>query len=148
MTKYTQAASTHVADAGSLAEEVFSSIRTAQAFGAQETLVNLFDGYVKKAGTVGIIGAKISSLGLAIMFFVIYAGYALAFFYGGVLVSLLTKTDRFRRHKLRLFVWLIQINQDRVEAGDVITVFLSILIGSFSMGMWRMPFASRFSCRC
>ena len=95
MTKYTQAASTHVADAGSLAEEVFSSIRTAQAFGAQETLVNLFDGYVKKAGTVGIIGAKISSLGLATMFFVIYAGYALAFFYGGVLVSPSTNADRF-----------------------------------------------------
>jgi len=44
------------------------------------------------------------------------------------------------KHKLRLFIWLVQINQDRVEAGDVITVFLSILIGSFSMGAWRMSF--------
>jgi ATP-binding cassette subfamily B (MDR/TAP) protein 1 len=106
MTKYTQASSTHIADAGALAEEVFSSVRTAQAFGAQRTLVNLFDGYVKKSAFVGIKGARISSLGLATMFFVIYAGYALAFFYGGVL-----------------------INQGRTDPGTVITVFLSVLIG-------------------
>lgn len=89
MTKYTQSASTYIADSGSLAEEVFSSIRTAQAFGAQKTLVDLFDAYVKKAAVVGINGARISSLGLAVMFFVIYAGYALAFFYGAILVRLL-----------------------------------------------------------
>jgi ATP-binding cassette subfamily B (MDR/TAP) protein 1 len=87
MTKFTQNASTYIADSGSLAEEVFSSIRTAQAFGAQKTLADLFDAYVKKASVVGIKGARISSLGLAVMFFVIYSGYALAFFYGAILVS-------------------------------------------------------------
>jgi ATP-binding cassette subfamily B (MDR/TAP) protein 1 len=70
MTKYTQGASTFIAEAGSLAEEVFSSIRTAQAFGAQKTLTGLFDGYVQKACVVGIKGARISSVGLATMFFV------------------------------------------------------------------------------
>jgi ATP-binding cassette subfamily B (MDR/TAP) protein 1 len=45
-------------------------------------------------------------------FQVIYAGYALAFHYGGILIT-----------------------QGRADPGTVITVFLSVLIGSFSMAM-------------
>lgn len=103
MTKFTQNASTYIADSGSLAEEVFSSIRTAQAFGAQKTLADLFDAYVKKASVVGIKGARISSLGLAVMFFVIYSGYALAFFYGAILVS------RCRSLDSHLATWLSRL---------------------------------------
>jgi ATP-binding cassette subfamily B (MDR/TAP) protein 1 len=61
---------------------------------------------------MGKKGSVIESLGLATMFFSIYSAYALAFFYGGILVT-----------------------QGRADAGIVINVFMSILIGSFSMAM-------------
>lgn len=88
VTKYTTSAQDRIAESGSLAEEVFSSIRTAQAFGAQKLLTNLFDTYILKAVREGQKAARIGAVGLAIMFFVIYSGYALAFFYGAKLVSL------------------------------------------------------------
>jgi ATP-binding cassette subfamily B (MDR/TAP) protein 1 len=76
-----------IAKAGTIAEEVISSIRTAQAFGAQKPLAYLFDTHIAKAVKVGSNGANVHALGLAAMFFVIYSGYALAFFFGGRLVS-------------------------------------------------------------
>ncbi|ODN95710.1 hypothetical protein L198_04328 [Cryptococcus wingfieldii CBS 7118] len=57
-------------------------------------------------------GPTTEGIGLGIMCFAIYAAYALAFFYGGVLVT-----------------------QGRVDSGTVITVFMSTIIVSFSMAM-------------
>lgn len=88
MIKHQTASLGAIAKAGTIAEEVISSIRTAQAFGAQKPLAYLFDTHIAKAVKVGSNGANVHALGLAAMFFVIYSGYALAFFFGGRLVCL------------------------------------------------------------
>lgn len=112
MTKFTTGNLGAVAKAGSLAEEVIGSIRTCQAFGTSIILGKRFDEIIEEGKKMGKKGSVIESLGLATMFFSIYSAYALAFFYGGILVT-----------------------QGRADAGIVINVFMSILIGSFSMAM-------------
>lgn len=68
----------HIAQGGSLAEEVISTIRTAQAFGSQKTLSGLYDGHVDQAHKVDLKAAIGHGAALSVFFFVIYAGYALS----------------------------------------------------------------------
>ncbi|KAI0697870.1 P-loop containing nucleoside triphosphate hydrolase protein [Cytidiella melzeri] len=109
---YMQLSLKHVAEAGSLAEEVISTVRTAQAFGTQKILSKLYDVYVFKARKVDMKAAVWHGGGLAIFFFVIYSAYALAFDFGTTL-----------------------INRNEANAGDVVNVFFAILIGSFSLAL-------------
>ncbi|KAI6030747.1 P-loop containing nucleoside triphosphate hydrolase protein [Pisolithus orientalis] len=110
--KYSQEALQYVAESGTIAEEVISTIRTAQAFGSQKMLGSLFD---KKIGSVRTLNAKSATwhgCGLGVFFFIIYSSYALAFDFGTTL-----------------------INEGHATAGQVVNVFMSILIGSFSLAM-------------
>jgi ATP-binding cassette subfamily B (MDR/TAP) protein 1 len=70
----------HVAEGGNLAEEVISTVRTAQAFGAQTTLASLYDGFVNKSLQVDMKAAVWHGTGLGVFFFVIYSAYALGSF--------------------------------------------------------------------
>ncbi|KAL1409886.1 GTPase-activating protein [Vanrija albida] len=112
MTKFTTKSLSHVGKAGTLAEEVVSSIRTVHAFGTGHALGHRFDEEIDLSRKAGIKGSAIEGTGLSVMFFAIYAAYALAFVYGGVLVA-----------------------QGKADVGIVINVFMAILIGSFSMAM-------------
>ncbi|KAG5638718.1 hypothetical protein H0H81_010701 [Sphagnurus paluster] len=112
MSKYMQLSLKHVADGGSLAEEVISTVRTAQAFGTQHTLSNLYDVHIAQSRKVDLKAAIWNGGGLAIFFFVIYSAYALAFSFGTTLIL--------RGH---------------ADAGAVVNVFLAILIGSFSLAL-------------
>ncbi|OCF33614.1 ATP-binding cassette, subfamily B (MDR/TAP), member 1 [Kwoniella heveanensis BCC8398] len=112
MAKHGTGALEHIARSGTLAEEVIGSIRTVQAFGKQTTLANLFNKHIDRSAKAGKTGSLIEAAGIATMFFAIYSAYSLAFFYGGILVT-----------------------QGRADSGIVINVFMSILIGSFSMAM-------------
>jgi ATP-binding cassette subfamily B (MDR/TAP) protein 1 len=67
----------HVADGGSLAEEVISTVRTAQAFGTQATLSTLYDTHIDESRKVDLKAAIWHGGGLAVFFFVIYSAYAL-----------------------------------------------------------------------
>lgn len=67
----------HVADGGTLAEEVISTVRTAQAFGTQRTLADLYDGHITQAYTADMRSAIWNGGSLAVFFFIIYAAYAL-----------------------------------------------------------------------
>jgi ATP-binding cassette, subfamily B (MDR/TAP), member 1 len=66
-----------VATAGTIAEEVISTIRTAQAFGTQEVLSQKYNEPIGRARVAGLKGAMWRGGGLAVFFFVLYAGYAL-----------------------------------------------------------------------
>jgi ATP-binding cassette subfamily B (MDR/TAP) protein 1 len=112
VSKYMQISLKHVADGGNLAEEVISTIRTAQAFGTQTTLANIYDTHVAKSHKVDGKAAIFHGGSLAAFFFIIYSSYALAFSFGTTL-----------------------INQGHANAGAVVNVFLAILIGSFSLVM-------------
>ncbi|KAL4062317.1 P-loop containing nucleoside triphosphate hydrolase protein [Scleroderma yunnanense] len=112
VSKYMQQSLQQVAESGTLAEEFISTVRTAQAFGAQKVLGALFD---KKMNSIRVVDGKSAiwnGVSLAILFFVIYASYALAFDFGTTL-----------------------INEGHANAGQVVNVFMSIVIGSFSLAM-------------
>ena len=67
----------HTAEGGSLAEEVISTIRTAQAFGTQSILEGLYNKFIAGALTVDLKAARWHGGGLATFFFIIYSAYAL-----------------------------------------------------------------------
>ncbi|KAJ6532865.1 P-loop containing nucleoside triphosphate hydrolase protein [Mycena vulgaris] len=110
VSKYTELSLKQVAEGGTLAEETISTIRTAHAFGTQETLAALYDGFVEKARSVDIKAATLQGGGLGSFYFTIFASYGLAFSYGVTLV-----------------------NRGQADAGTVITVFMAIMTGTFSL---------------
>ncbi|KAG8804747.1 GTPase-activating protein, partial [Serendipita sp. 398] len=112
MSKLKLATLGHIAEGGSLAEEVISTIRTAQAFGTQNTLAKMYDTHVEKAHVLDKRMSIINGSALSVFFFVIYSAYGLAFSFGTTLVL-----------------------RGEANIGMVINVFLAILIGSFSLAM-------------
>ncbi|KAF7288516.1 hypothetical protein HMN09_01380600 [Mycena chlorophos] len=112
ISKFQQRSLKHVAESGSLAEEVISTIRTAQAFGSQLTLSGLYNSHISQSETSELKIAGWHGGGLACFFFIIYSAYALAFSFGTTL-----------------------IDSGHANAGEVINVFMAILIGSFSLAL-------------
>ncbi|KAG8902517.1 GTPase-activating protein, partial [Tulasnella sp. 408] len=109
-TKYKERSLHEIATGGSLAEEVISTIRTAHAFGTQNTLSRLYDAFATRATSWENKIAIVRGLGIGAMFFVVYASYALSFSFGTTLIL-----------------------QGRADAGIVVNVFFSIIIGAFSL---------------
>jgi ATP-binding cassette subfamily B (MDR/TAP) protein 1 len=87
ITKYTQESLKHIAEGGSLAEEVISTIRTSHAFGSQNVLNSLYNNYVLSARAVNLKSAVWQGSSLGVMFFVVYASYGLAFHFGTTLIN-------------------------------------------------------------
>ena len=75
--KYFRLSLKEIAEGGSLAEEVISTIRTAQAFGTQPILEGLYNKYVSRALTVDLKAAHWQGLSFTIVFFIMYSAYAL-----------------------------------------------------------------------
>ncbi|TFK69087.1 P-loop containing nucleoside triphosphate hydrolase protein [Pluteus cervinus] len=112
ISKYTQLGLKHVAEAGSLAEEVISTIRTTQAFGTQHRLADLYDTHIESSRRADLKTAIWTGSGIATFFFIVYSAYGLAFSFGVTL-----------------------INAGHADAGQVLNVFMAILVGSFSLAM-------------
>ncbi len=87
ISKYMQLSLQHVAEGGTLAEEVFSTVRTAQAFGTQRILANIYDVHVHASRDVDAKAAVWHGAGLSFFFFVIYGAYGLAFNFGTTLIN-------------------------------------------------------------
>src|SRR6266851_1184451 len=68
------------AEGGTLAEEVVSTIRTAQAFGTQSVLASLYDVAVQKAYYMDCRMAISQGVGFSCFFFVMYSSYGLGKF--------------------------------------------------------------------
>lgn len=68
--------------AGSFAEDVISSMRTVHAFWARPKLVAKYDQFLAKAHVIGRKKSKIYMVLFSCEFFMIYAGFALAFWEG------------------------------------------------------------------
>ncbi|KAI4527252.1 ste6-like protein [Schizophyllum commune Loenen D] len=112
VSKYMQLSLKHVAEGGSVAEEVISTVRTAQAFGTQKILSAIYDVHSNNAEAVDLKAAIAHGAGLSCFFFVIYSSYALAFDFGTTLIG-----------------------RGEADAGIVVNVFFAILIGSFSLAL-------------
>lgn len=76
-----------VAEAGGMAEEVISTIRTAKAFGTQSTLAGIYDAHVERARILDTSAAIWNGGGMAAFYFFIYSAYALAFSFGTTLIN-------------------------------------------------------------
>jgi ATP-binding cassette subfamily B (MDR/TAP) protein 1 len=61
-----------------LAEEVFGTVRTTQAFGSQKILSGLYDAHMEQSFKYQLRSAIFDGGGLAIFYFVLYACYALS----------------------------------------------------------------------
>uniref|UniRef100_A0A8B9GHR0 ATP binding cassette subfamily B member 4 n=1 Tax=Amazona collaria TaxID=241587 RepID=A0A8B9GHR0_9PSIT len=99
------------AKAGAVAEEVLAAIRTVIAFGGQEKEIKRYHKNLEDAKRIGIKKAITANISMGAAFLLIYASYALAFWYGTTLVL-----------------------TDDYTIGKVLTVFFSVLIGAFSIG--------------
>ena len=66
-----------VAEGGSVAEEVISSVRTAHAFGTQGILGGIYASKVEQTVRFDVRGAFWHAFGFSLMFFALYGGYAL-----------------------------------------------------------------------
>nr|CDI56568.1 uncharacterized protein BN887_02363 [Melanopsichium pennsylvanicum 4] len=110
--KLQQAELDHVSNAASIAEEALATLRTAKAFGIEHNLVELYEQSNREATRFGIKRSLYQGIGMGVFFFVIYSGYALAFYFGANLLA-----------------------SGHIQSGTVMNVILSILIGAFSMAM-------------
>ncbi|XP_054720793.1 ATP-dependent translocase ABCB1-like [Uloborus diversus] len=72
--------------AGAVAEEVLSAIRTVVAFGGEKKEIERYNNCLIPASKKGIKRGLLTSIGAALIWFCIYAGYALAFWYGVKLI--------------------------------------------------------------
>lgn len=79
VTKYSKLVIKEYDTASNLAEEIISSVRTAQAFGAQEKLSKLYDASLVAAQRAGYKQQFTGAVMIAVMFFSIYAFYGLGF---------------------------------------------------------------------
>ncbi|KAL4865464.1 hypothetical protein BDV12DRAFT_174570 [Aspergillus spectabilis] len=96
---------------GTVAEEVISSIRNATAFGTQDKLAKQYEVHLAEAEKWGTKNQVILGFMIGAMFGLMFSNYGLGFWMG----------SRF-------------LVDGAVDVGDVLTVLMSILIGSFSLG--------------
>uniref|UniRef100_A0A8C3RS51 ATP binding cassette subfamily B member 4 n=1 Tax=Chelydra serpentina TaxID=8475 RepID=A0A8C3RS51_CHESE len=111
LSAFTDKELTAYAKAGAVAEEVLAAIRTVIAFGGQKKEIKRYHTNLEDAKNIGIKKAITANISMGIAFLLIYASYALAFWYGASLVL-----------------------SDYYTIGKVLTVFFAILIGAFSVG--------------
>ncbi|KAJ6666730.1 hypothetical protein lerEdw1_020454 [Lerista edwardsae] len=111
LTAFTSKELAAYAKAGSVAEEVLAAIRTVIAFGGQKKEIQRYYKNLEYAKDIGIKKAITANVSIGIAFLLIYASYALAFWYGTTLIL-----------------------QGENTIGQVLTVFFAVLIGAFSLG--------------
>uniref|UniRef100_A0A7N5K2F0 P-type phospholipid transporter n=1 Tax=Ailuropoda melanoleuca TaxID=9646 RepID=A0A7N5K2F0_AILME len=99
------------AKAGAVAEEALGAIRTVIAFGGQNKELERYEKHLENAKKIGIKKAISANISMGIAFLLIYASYALAFWYGSTLVI-----------------------SKEYTIGNAMTVFFSVLVGAFSVG--------------
>ncbi|CAH1758914.1 12613_t:CDS:2 [Entrophospora sp. SA101] len=97
--------------AGTIAEEVISTIRTAVAFGNQKKLSKLYDVHLGKAKVQGVKKSIVNGTSIGVIYLFLYSTYALAFWFGSTLIL-----------------------SGELASGDVVNVFFAVMIGAFSLG--------------
>ncbi|ORC93508.1 putative p-glycoprotein [Trypanosoma theileri] len=121
MAKMSNASREHFAAAGSLATEVMENVRTVQTFGREEYEVERFHAAVLSAQKAGIKKELTTSLAAGATMATMFITYTIAFFFASYLVE-----------------W------GRRNVGDIVSCFLSVLLGSFGIG-FVSPSLSAFS---
>uniref|UniRef100_W8B7Y6 ABC-type xenobiotic transporter n=1 Tax=Ceratitis capitata TaxID=7213 RepID=W8B7Y6_CERCA len=114
--------------AGNIAEEALSGIRTVKTFEGEYKEVHAYKTQIVDARKINIKRNMFSGLGFGLLWFFIYASYALAFWYG---VGLVLKN------------YAGEAAYSNYDPGTMITVFFSVMMGSMNMGM-ASPYIEAF----
>ncbi|KCV73465.1 hypothetical protein H696_01004 [Fonticula alba] len=99
------------ASAGAVAEEVFGAMRTVAAFGGEVRELSRYARALAPAVRTGERRAHINGLGMGFIYLVTYSLYGFAFWYGSG-----------------------QVNRGRLDTGEVIIVFLTVMMASTAIG--------------
>lgn len=106
-------------EAGGIASETFSLIRTVTAFQGQKSESHRYESALKKAYKAAARAAVISGIGLGVAMFLILSTYGLAFWFGST-----------------------RVNSNEMSAGDVLLVFFALTLGASSLGTAGPAFKS------
>ncbi|XP_054725068.1 ATP-dependent translocase ABCB1-like [Uloborus diversus] len=113
--------------AGAVAEEVISSIRTVVAFGGERKEIQRYENCLEPARKKGIKRGLITSIMAALTWFCIFAGYALAFWYG---VKLIIESE--------------EKGTKEYTGGKLIIVFFNVMSASMFIGQ-TAPYFEAFA---
>ncbi|KAI8909310.1 P-loop containing nucleoside triphosphate hydrolase protein [Powellomyces hirtus] len=108
--RYTREGLNSYASAGDVAEETFASIRTVTSFMAQDKMARIYSKMLDQAELLGVKKQIATGIGWGAIQFVIFGTYALAFWYGSIML----------------------VDKD-ISVGDILTCFFSVLIGAFAL---------------
>ncbi|KAI4456368.1 atp-binding cassette sub-family b [Holotrichia oblita] len=104
--------------AGAIAEEVLGAIKTVMAFGGQQKEIDRYKVHLQTACKNNITRALLTGISNGVMWFVMFASYALSFYYGiGLIID---ERD-------------LPLDQQTYNAGTMITVFFSVLMAMFTL---------------
>ncbi|KAI9482877.1 MAG: P-loop containing nucleoside triphosphate hydrolase protein [Benjaminiella poitrasii] len=112
ITKYTLKSQDEYANAGSIAEQVFSGIRTVYSFSLQDRFGTLYEEKLERALKAGVKRGTVLGMGFGAFIFILFATYGLTFWYGGRL-----------------------IRRGEIDGPTVMVVFYSMMIGAMSLLM-------------
>ncbi|XP_022900124.1 ATP-dependent translocase ABCB1 [Onthophagus taurus] len=116
--------------AGAIAEEVIAIIRTVMAFGGEKKELARYEKQLVFARDNNIKRTMFSGIGFGLLWFFIYASYALAFWYGVKLI--LDEKEAGIPEDERVYT-----------PGNMVTVFFSVMQGSMNFGM-ASPYIEAF----
>ncbi|KAI0282942.1 P-loop containing nucleoside triphosphate hydrolase protein [Russula brevipes] len=128
ISKYMQLSLKHVAEGGTLAEEIVSTIRTAHAFGTQKVLSSLYDVPTQKAHAMERRMSVAPASASPFPFF-----HLCCLRPRSVSVFVLLRVTEFHRLCPAFSFGTTLINQGHANAGQIINVIMAIIIGSFSL---------------
>nr|CAD7429698.1 unnamed protein product [Timema monikensis] len=114
--------------AGTIADEVLSSMRTVVAFGGEDKEVERYKSNLVFAKNINIKRGFYNGLGFGLLWFFIYASYALAFWYGVGLV--LDERN-------------LPADEQIYTAAVMVTVFFSVMMASMNLGI-ASPYIEAF----
>eukprot|EP00742_Colponemidia_sp_Colp-10_P003632 GILJ01003866.1.p1 GENE.GILJ01003866.1~~GILJ01003866.1.p1 ORF type:complete len:1310 (-),score=238.99 GILJ01003866.1:288-4217(-) len=110
---------TAYAKAGSVADEVLSSMRTVASLSGEDREVTRYASKLEEAAQVGVLQGRVTGLGMGLTMFLLFGSYALAFWFGSIMI-----TDHVYN----------PVSGRNWTGGDILAVFFAVLMGSFSLG--------------
>lgn len=120
------------AQAGGLATEMLSGIRTVTALNAQPDAVMRYRRFILKAMDIGILKGLKVGLGHGALFGALLATYALGFWYSTKLIA-----DQLQKG----------CTENCLSGGTVLSVFFCVIIGASALGQVAPPFGNVFDAK-
>ena len=106
-------------EAGAIAQETLSLIKTVHAFGGQQEEARRYDSKLNKAFKSGVVKGFANGFGLGLTMFIIFCAYAVAFWYGAKL-----------------------IREEIIDVENLFVAFFSVLMGAMGLGQAAPAFAA------